>query len=166
VRKNSILFLYSWTASSVLSAALCSAPALLAETTEEPDNLTLAEENFAYGMKTPADRVKAFLKVAEAKFQLVKKNARSGSSTDLPALFNGYPTAIRGAWMGVSWAQALRIDTTNSIGAIQRTTKRHRDGLKKLRETADPPQREALTRIIDTVMRVQSLELVDLYARR
>jgi hypothetical protein len=166
VRRNSILFLYSVAASSALCSALCSTTPLLAETTEEPDNLTLAEENFAYGMKTPADRVKAFLKVAETKFQLVKKNARSGSSTDLPALFNGYPTAIKGAWMGVSWAQALRIDTTNSIGAIQRTTKRHIDGLKKLRESADASQREALNRIIDTVVRVQSLESVDLYARR
>jgi hypothetical protein len=164
VNQSSILYL--WTTSTVLSVALCAPPTLRGEAEDEQDNLTAVEESYAYSTKTPSQRVNAFLKVAENKFQQVKRNAQNTSSSDISVLFNGYSTAIKGAWMGVSWGQALKTDMTDSVRAIQKTTKKHIETLRKLQAVGTPSQREALGHILDTIIRNQKLESNDLYARR
>jgi hypothetical protein len=164
VKRNSIFCL--WTASTILSMALFAPTTLRAEGADEQDSLTVVEENYAYGTKAPSQRVKAFLKVAESKVQQVKKNVRKGSSADVSAPFSGYSTAIKGAWMGVSWGQALKTDMTESVQAIQRTTQKHVDTLRTLQATASPSQREALAQILSIVLRIQNSESTGLYARK
>jgi len=163
VDQNSIL---CWTASAILSVTLCAPTVVRAEAEDEQNNLTAVEENYAYGTKAPCPRVKAFLKLAENKVQRVKNDVQKSSSSDIAASFNGYETAIRGAWMGVSWGQALRTDMTDSVRTIQKTTQKHAEALRKLQANADPSQRQALAQILTTVLRAQNLESEGLYARR
>jgi hypothetical protein len=164
VNQNSNLCL--WTTRAILALALFAPAVLRANAPDEQDSLTLLEENYAYGTKTPSQRVKAFLKIAEDKFQLVKKNAQQGSAADISTPFLGYSTAIEGAWMGVSWGQAVGVSTADSVRAIQKTTKKHLEGVRKLQATANPSQREVLAHILDKLLQIQNLESADLYARR
>ena len=164
MKQNSNLCLR--TTRAILALALFAPPVLRANAPDEQDRLTLLEENYAYGTKTPSQRVKAFLKIAENKFQLVKKNAQQGSVADISTPFLGYSTAIEGAWMGVSWGQAVGASTTDSVRAIQKTTKKHLEAVRKLQATAHPSQREALGHILDKLLQIQTLESADLYARR
>jgi hypothetical protein len=149
----------------MFSVALIAPITLRAEGADEQDSLTVVEENYAYSAKAPSQRVKAFLRVAESKVQQVKTSVRKDSAADVAAAFSGYSTAIKGAWMGVSWGLALRTDMTDSIRAIQRSTQKHVDILRKLEATASPSQREALAQILSTVVRVQNSESTSLYAR-
>jgi hypothetical protein len=163
VKRNWIFCL--WAANTILCVVLFAPTTLRAEESDEQDSLTVVEENYAYDTKVPSQRVKAFLKVAESKVQQVKENVRRGS-TEVLAPFSGYSTAIKGAWMGVSWGQALRSDMTDSVRAIQRTTQKHVDTLRKLQATASPSQREALAQILSIVLRIQNSEPTGLYARK
>jgi hypothetical protein len=162
VKQNSLLL---WITRAILSAVLLAPTALQAEAADEDDNLTPVEENYAYSTQTPSQRVKAFLKVAEGKLQQVKKNSQKGSSSDISVPFKGYSTAMEGAWMGVSWGQALRADMRDSVRAIQKTTQRHVETLRKLEATAGPSQREALAQILSRILQIQSAEASNLYAR-
>jgi hypothetical protein len=151
----------------ILIAYLAScAPALWAEATADKDELSPAEENYVYSTKSPSQRVKAFLKVAEFKVEQVKKDVRGRTSSDFRLGFRGYSTAIEGAWMGVSWGQARRVDMTESVRAIRRTTKRHTEVLQKLEATATDAQRQALDQVLATILRMQNSESNNSYAQR
>jgi hypothetical protein len=139
---------------------------LSAETIADEDRLTTAEENFVYSTKDPSQRVKAFLKVADAKVDQVRKDVRAGTSADIAGSFRGYTTAIEGAWMAVSWGQARKADVTESVRAIHRATKKHLETLQKLQATAAIPHREALSQMVSTLSRIQNVELSGLYAQR
>ena len=137
-----------------------------AETNADEEKLTTAEENWVYGTKSPSQRVKAFLKVADNKVEQVKRDVRSETSPDIGIHFRGYSTAIEGAWMAISWGRARGTDMSESARAIRRTTRRHAEVLQKLEPTIADSQRQALDQILNDVLRIDHLESNSLYAQR
>ncbi|PYV41777.1 MAG: hypothetical protein DMG06_16100 [Acidobacteria bacterium] len=125
---------------------------------EEDNKLTTAEEDYAYDAKTPHQRVKAFLRIADAKVESAKRARKRDPSSAISFFLRGYSIALEGAWMGVSWGQAQGTDMTESIRAIEKATRRHSETLRKLEANSSLTERETLSQIQNAAKKSQKSE--------
>lgn len=156
--------LWVFSACCVSGLALTSVSASWAAIAEEDNKLTTAEEDYAYNANTPGQRVKAFLKIADAKVESAKRALKRDASPDVSVFLRGYSTALEGAWMGISWGQAKGTDMTESIHAIEKATRRHSRTLQTLEANSNLTQRETLCQIQSAVKKSQQSEQNVLYA--
>ena len=107
---------------------------------QEPteDRLSPAEEEFAYSTKSPADRVAAFLKIADRKMEAAKRLHKAASFEGIAQSLCGYSSAIQGASLAVAWGKDLGTNMQRQEAAIRKAIRRHADILNKL-ESASPP---------------------------
>ena len=152
------LHLWVFSACCLSGLALTGASRAWAAIAEEDNRLTTAEEDYAYNAKTPCQRVKAFLKIADVKVESAKRALKKDASSDVSSFLRGYSVALEGAWMGVSWGQVKGTDMRESIHAIEKATQRHSETLQKLKANSSLTQRETLSQIRSAVKTVQKSE--------
>ncbi|MCI0622722.1 MAG: hypothetical protein L0387_13860 [Acidobacteria bacterium] len=123
------------------------------------DRLSPSEEEFAYATKSPAERVAAFLKIADRKMETAKRLQKTGSFEAIVACLRGYSSALHGAVMAVSWGENLGSDMQRQTAAINKATRRHSAILKKLEGTATAGQ-EPMHQIREALASTQLAEPV------
>ncbi len=159
------LRLWVFSACCISGLALTGVSKSWAAIAEEDNKLTTAEEDYAYNAKTPCQRVKAFLKIADAKVESAKRALKKDASSEVSLFLRGYSVALEGAWMGVSWGQTKGTDMTESIHAIEKATQRHSETLQKLEVNSSLTQQETLSQIQNAVKKNQKSEQI-VYAEK
>jgi hypothetical protein len=117
------------------------------------DRLAPGEEELAYSAKSPAERVTAFLRIADRKLQAARKAVKQNPSADVASSLQGYLSAFEGAEMSVSWGQSLEMDMHRQVAAIGKTSRKHLLILAKLESAMVGPPRNLLLQVKEALSR-------------
>ncbi|MBM3803783.1 MAG: hypothetical protein FJW26_15890 [Acidimicrobiia bacterium] len=108
------------------------------------DRLSPAEEEFAYAAKRPAQRVAAFLRIADRKVEAAKRLRGREAYAAMAQTLCGYRSALQGASVAVAWGRDLGMDMQRQEAAIRRVLQKHAAILNKLEDSMPPESKPAI----------------------